>query len=50
MMFKTSEKAFEGLASFLETEHSYDVPEIVGVPAAKVGDGYAKWMSDLLGY
>src|SRR6187402_2200830 len=46
LLIKTLEEKFDELREFIEKNHSYDVPEIVAVPAEKVSDDYLKWMSE----
>ena len=48
LLIKTLEDKFSDLAKFIQTHHSYDVPEIVALDAAKVSDSYLGWITDYL--
>ncbi len=48
LLFKTDARNYNGLEKLLESEHSYDVPEIVAVPSEKIGTGYSKWLDEVL--
>ena len=44
LLIKTLEEKFEDLSEFIQTNHSYEVPEIVAIDAEKVSEAYLKWM------
>ncbi|HUR97767.1 MAG TPA: divalent-cation tolerance protein CutA [Pyrinomonadaceae bacterium] len=44
LLIKTLEEKFDGLSEFIKQNHSYDVPEIVGINAEKVSEEYLNWM------
>jgi len=46
MISKTLAGRFEALAACIRELHSYDVPEIVALPAAAVERAYAAWLRD----
>ncbi|HEY8558943.1 MAG TPA: divalent-cation tolerance protein CutA [Pyrinomonadaceae bacterium] len=46
LLVKTQAGKFDELKGFIEANHSYEVPEIVGVEAEKVSDGYLKWLDE----
>lgn len=48
LLIKTLAKNFAELEKFIQTNHTYDVPEIVAVPAEKVSENYLNWMKDYL--
>ena len=48
LLIKTLAEKFDELKDFIESNHSYSVPEIVGVESEKVSDGYFKWLKDYL--
>ena len=45
LLFKTTSANFELLRSKIEELHSYDVPEILAIPAAAGSDKYLAWLS-----
>ena len=47
MLIKTLDEKFEELSEFIQKNHSYDVPEIVAIPAEKVSDDYLKWLREV---
>jgi uncharacterized protein involved in tolerance to divalent cations len=49
LIVKTSRGRFEELERRVLELHSYDVPEIVGVDAVAVSDGYASFLGESLG-
>jgi periplasmic divalent cation tolerance protein len=48
LLIKTSDEKFDELKSFIESNHSYTVPEIVALKAEKVSESYLKWLTDYL--
>jgi periplasmic divalent cation tolerance protein len=48
LLIKTMPEKYDELEKFIQTNHSYDVPEIVAVQAEKVSDNYFKWLKDYL--
>src|SRR6476620_10547358 len=44
LLIKTLEEKFDDLSAFIKERHSYDVPEIVAIPAEKVSEDYLKWV------
>ena len=47
LLIKTLEEKFDELSEFIRKNHSYDVPEIVAIPAEKVSDDYLKWIREV---
>ena len=48
LLIKTLPEKWDELCEFINSNHSYDVPEIVAIPAERVSDGYANWLADYL--
>ncbi|HMS38998.1 MAG TPA: divalent-cation tolerance protein CutA [Pyrinomonadaceae bacterium] len=48
LLIKTLDEKFDELEKFLQTNHSYDVPEIVAIKAEKISDSYLNWMDSYL--
>jgi periplasmic divalent cation tolerance protein len=48
LLIKTLEENFDALSAFINSEHSYDVPEIVAVKAERVSEAYLGWMKETL--
>ena len=48
LLIKTLEEKFYELEKIIQANHSYDVPEIVALSAAKVSKSYLDWMNDYL--
>ena len=48
LLIKTLEENFDALSAFINSEHSYDVPEIVAVKAERVSEAYLDWMKETL--
>ena len=46
LLIKTLAGKFDELKDFIESNHSYSVPEIVALKAEKVSDGYFKWLKE----
>ena len=49
LLIKTLEEKFDDLSAFIKERHSYDVPEIVAIPAEKVSEDYLKWVLTAVG-
>jgi periplasmic divalent cation tolerance protein len=49
LLIKTLPEKFDELQEFIQSNHSYKVPEIVALPAEKVSESYFNWMKDYLG-
>jgi periplasmic divalent cation tolerance protein len=49
LVSKTTRARFPALAEAIRELHSYDVPEIVALPAADVDPAYAAWLTDAVG-
>jgi periplasmic divalent cation tolerance protein len=43
LLIKTRRGRFDELAAWIESNHPYDVPEIVALPAERVSDSYLRW-------
>ena len=48
LLIKTLDEKFDELEKFIQTNHSYEVPEIVALSAEKVSESYLNWMKDYL--
>jgi len=48
LLIKTLDAKFSQLKKFIKKNHSYDVPEIVALPADRVSESYLKWIEDYL--
>ena len=48
LLIKTLEEKFDELETFIQANHSYDVPEIIAFSAEKVSESYLNWMNDYL--
>jgi periplasmic divalent cation tolerance protein len=48
LLIKTLSEKFDELQEFIQSNHSYEVPEIVALPAEKVSSNYLNWMIDYL--
>jgi periplasmic divalent cation tolerance protein len=48
LLIKTLPEKFEELKDFIQANHSYEVPEIVALPAEKVSESYLSWMKNYL--
>lgn len=46
MIIKTRTETFDALMSAVKAAHSYDVPEIIGLPVALGSRQYLKWIDD----
>src|SRR5687768_10858410 len=49
LVIKTSTAKWDELRDLIEKEHSYSVPEIVGIEPTDVSEPYAEWMASYLG-
>lgn len=49
LLIKTLEEKYDELSRFIHEHHSYNVPEIVAIPAEKVSDDYLKWLREVTG-
>jgi len=43
LLIKTRRGRFDELAAWIKTNHPYDVPEIIAIPADQVSDEYLTW-------
>jgi len=48
LLIKTLDEKFDKLKDFIETNHSYSVPEIVALSAEKISEGYLSWLKGYL--
>ena len=48
LLIKTLPEKFEELEEFIQSNHSYTVPEIVALPAERVSASYLDWMKEYL--
>jgi periplasmic divalent cation tolerance protein len=46
LLTKTTAERFAAVSACIRELHSYDVPEIVALPAAAVEEAYAAWVRD----
>ena len=46
LLIKTLPEKFDELRDFIQSNHSYEVPEIVSLPAEKVSESYLGWIKD----
>lgn len=49
LLIKTITSEFEAVKEFISNQHSYDVPEIVGLEAADVSESYLGWVAASVG-
>lgn len=49
LLIKTLEDKFDELKDFIQTNHSYDVPEIVALKAEDVAESYLNWALSAVG-
>ena len=49
LLIKTLSENYDALEKFVQTNHSYDVPEIVAVKAENVSGNYFKWIKAVSG-
>jgi periplasmic divalent cation tolerance protein len=48
LLIKTLPEKFDALEKFIQSNHSYSVPEIVALEAEKVSASYLEWMRNYL--
>ncbi len=48
LLIKTLDEKFDELKNFIQSNHSYDVPEIFALDAKDVSESYLKWMIDYI--
>jgi periplasmic divalent cation tolerance protein len=48
LLIKTLEEKYDALEMAIRAEHSYEVPEIVAIPASNVSADYLSWMGQCL--
>ena len=48
LLIKTVPEKYDELERFIESNHSYDVPEIVAIRAEKVSENYSSWLKEYL--
>jgi periplasmic divalent cation tolerance protein len=46
MVIKTRSEVFDDLMSAIKSAHTYDTPEIIGVPVVIGSREYLKWIDD----
>jgi periplasmic divalent cation tolerance protein len=49
LLIKTLEEKYEELRAFIQSHHSYDVPEIVAISSEAASEPYVAWLSSYLG-
>jgi len=47
-LIKTSQKAFQDLANFVQSRHPYEVPEIIALPICDGIPAYLNWLFESL--
>ncbi len=50
LLIKTLPEKFDELEKFIQTNHSYDTPEIVAISSAEVSQDYLAWMQSCLNF
>ena len=48
LLIKTLPEKYDALETFIQTNHSYETPEIVVLQAADVSESYLAWMKKSL--
>ena len=48
LLIKTLPEKYDKLESFIQSNHSYDVPEIVAIDSERVSDTYLAWLKNHL--
>ena len=48
LLIKTLAEKYDNLEKFIQTNHSYDVPEIVALAAEQISGSYLGWMKNYL--
>lgn len=46
MIIKTRSEAFDALMNAIKLAHTYDTPEIIGIPVVIGSPDYLKWIND----
>lgn len=46
LLIKTLDEKFDALEAFIQSNHSYDVPEIAAIKAENVSESYLGWLTD----
>jgi periplasmic divalent cation tolerance protein len=46
LIIKTRSERFDELAAWISTNHPYEVPEIIAIPADRVSNDYLAWAVD----
>jgi periplasmic divalent cation tolerance protein len=49
MIIKTRSECFDGLMTAIKSAHTYDTPEIIGMPVVLGSREYLKWIDDEVG-
>ncbi len=49
LVVKTSSAKFDDVEQRIVELHSYDVPEVLGIPATQISDPYFRFLQDSLG-
>lgn len=47
LTFKVFEKDFKSLRKLILQNHSYEIPEIIGIQLSKVSKSYKKWCEEI---
>ena len=45
LLIKTTEKVFPKLSKRVQALHSYDVPEVLGIPVKRGSPSYLRWLN-----
>lgn len=48
MLIKTLPEKYAALETFIQENHSYEVPEIVALSTEKISESYLNWMKEAL--
>lgn len=48
LLIKTLAEKFDELKAFIESNHSYEIPELVALTAEKVSENYLDWLNKTL--
>jgi periplasmic divalent cation tolerance protein len=48
LLIKTLAAKFGAVSEFITANHTYDVPEIVSIDAAKVSEPYLAWINEVI--
>lgn len=49
LLIKSRDEKWDEVREFISANHSYSVPEIVGVDVEKVSEPYRRWLTETLG-